>query len=103
MYNETVLENQSLDSLNICKGVSFDVIIAKENKQLLPRKYVTIEGVKYDVADLNTHSCVVYASESKLSSYHGLTKNVYVYSEEIIFRVLKINSGIEVVKIDLIF
>ena len=30
MYNGKVLENQSLDLLNIGKGVSFDVIIAKE-------------------------------------------------------------------------
>ena len=45
---------------------------------------------------------MVYVSEKKLSSYHGLIKNVYDYGEVIIFRVLKINSGIEFVKIDLI-
>ena len=38
----------------------------------------------------------------KLTSFHGLIKNVYDYGEEIIFRILKINSGIEFVKIELI-
>ena len=52
MCNGTVLENQSLDSLNIGKGVSFDVITAKEYKQLLQRTYVTIEGVKFIGAGL---------------------------------------------------
>ena len=52
MYKRTVLENQSLDSLNIGKGVSVDVIIAKEDKQLLLRTYVTIEDVKYIVVVL---------------------------------------------------
>ena len=103
MYNGKVLENQSLDSLNIRKGVSFDVIIAKEKIVLLPRTYVTIEDVRYVVVDLKKRSCMVYASESKISSYHGLIVNFYDYGEEIIFRVLKINSGIEFVKIDLIF
>ena len=99
MCNGTVLENQPLDSLNIGNGVSFDVITVKEYKQLLPRTYVTIEGVKFIVAGLKKkHSCVVYASENKLSSYHELIKNVYDYSEEITFKVLKINSGIELVK-----
>ena len=43
MYNGKVLENQSLNSLNIRKGVSFDLIIAKEKIALLPRTYVTIK------------------------------------------------------------
>ena len=102
MYNGKVLENQSLNSLNIRKGVSFDLIIAKEKIALLSRTYVTIEDVKYVVADLKKRSCVVYTSENKVSSYHGLIVIVYDYGEEIIFRVLKINSGIEFVKIDLI-
>ena len=38
----------------------------------------------------------------QLTSYHGLIKNVYAYGEEIFFRILKINSGIEFVKIELI-
>ena len=45
---------------------------------------------------------MVYVLENKLSSYHGLIKNIYDYGEEIVFRVLKISSGIEFVKIDLI-
>ena len=45
---------------------------------------------------------MVYASEDKVSSYHGSIVNVYDYGEEIIFRVLKIDSGIELVEIDLI-
>ena len=49
-----------MDSLNIGKGVSFDVIIAKENKQLLPRIYVTIEGVKYFVANLEKKILVLF-------------------------------------------
>ena len=67
MYNGKVLENQSLDSLNIRKGVSFDVIIANEKIVLLPRTYVTIEDVRYVVVDLKKRSCMVYASESKIS------------------------------------
>ena len=102
MYNGKVLKNQSLDSLNIGKRISFDAIIAKEKIALLPRTYVTIEDVKYVVADLKKRSCVVYASENKVSSYHGSIGNIHDYDEEIIFRVLKINSGIELVKMNLI-
>ena len=61
-----------------------------------------IEDVKYVVADLKKRSCVVYASENKVSSYHGSIVNIHDYDEEIIFRVLKINSGIELVKMNLI-
>ena len=52
MYNGKVLENKSLNSLNIGIGISFGVIIAKEKKALLPRTDVTIEDVKYIFADL---------------------------------------------------
>ena len=45
---------------------------------------------------------MVYASENKASSNHRSIVNVYDYGEEIILRVLKIDSGIELVKIDLI-
>ena len=86
MYYGKVLENQSLDSLNIRKGVSFDLIIAKEKIALLLRLNVTIEDVKYGVDDLKKNSCVVYASENKVSSYHGSIVNVYDYDEEIIVR-----------------
>ena len=102
LYNGKVLKNQSLDSLNVGKGVSFDVIIAKEKIALLPRIYVTIEDVKYVIDDLKKRSCVVYASKNKVSSYHGSIVNVYDYGEEIIFRDKKIDSRIELVKIDLI-
>ena len=43
---------------------------------------------------------MVYPSENKLSSYHGLIINVYDYSEKIMFKVSKLHSGIEYVKID---
>ena len=69
---------------------------------MLPRIYVTIEDVKYVIDDLKKRSCVVYASKNKVSSYHGSIVNVYDYGEEIIFRDKKIDSGIELVKIDLI-
>ena len=51
MYNGKVLENKSLNSLNIGIGISFGVIIAKEKIALLPRIYVTIKDVKYVVDD----------------------------------------------------
>ena len=51
---------------------------------------------------LKKRSCVVYVSENKVSSYHGSIVNIYDYGEEIIFRVKKIDSRIELVKIDLI-
>ena len=86
MYNGKILEHQSLNSINIGNGVSFDVIIAKEKIALLLRLNVTIEDVKYGVDDLKKHSCVVYASENKVSSYHGSIVNVYDYDEEIIVR-----------------
>ena len=47
LYNGKILENQSLNSLNIGNGVSFDVIIAREKIALLTRINVTIEDVKY--------------------------------------------------------
>ena len=72
MYNGTVLKDQSLESLNMGRGVCFDVIITKEKLKLLLSKYVTIEGAKFCVTDLKKNNCVVYASENKLSSYHGL-------------------------------
>ena len=51
LYNGKMIENQSLNSLYIANGVSFDVIIAKEKIVLLPKTYVTIEDVKYVVGD----------------------------------------------------
>ena len=81
LYNGKILENQSLNSLNIDNGVSFDVIIAKERIEMLPRTNVTIEDAKYVVDELKKHSCVVYASENKVSSYHGSIVNVYDYGE----------------------
>ena len=102
-YNGKVLGNQSLNSLSIIgNGVSFDVTIAKEKIALLPRTYVTIEDFKYVVDDLKKRSCVVYASENKVYSYHGSIVNVCDYGDEIIFQVKKIDSAIELVKIDLI-
>ena len=102
MYNGKTLENQSLLSLNVGTDVSFDVIIAKEKIALLPRTYVTIEDFKYVVDDLKKRSCVVYASENKVSSYHESIVNVYDYGEDINFRVKTLDSGIELVKIALI-
>ena len=61
MYNGTVLKNQSLDSLNLDRNDYFDVIVTKEKLKLLPREYITIEGVKFCVADLKRNNCVVYA------------------------------------------
>ena len=83
-----------MDSLNIGKSVSFNVIITKEKLQLLPRKYVTIESVKSCVANLKKNTYVVYASENKLSSYHGLIESVFDYGEEILCKVSKLHSGI---------
>ena len=45
---------------------------------------------------------MVYESENKLSSYHGLIEIFYDYSEEIMFKVSKLHSGIEYIKIDII-
>ena len=70
--------------------------------KLLPRKYVTIKGVKFYAADLKKNNCAVCASENKLSSYYGLIENVFDYGEEIICKVSKLHSGIEYVQIDLI-
>ena len=61
MYNGTVLKNKSLDSLNLDRNDYFDVIVTKEKLKLLPREYITIEGVKCCVADLKKNNCVVYA------------------------------------------
>ena len=47
-------------------------------------------------------TCVVYASENKLSSNNGLIENVYDYGENIMCKVSKLYSGIEYVKIDLL-
>ena len=43
-------------------------------------------------------------SEKKLSSYHGFIKNIfdYDYDGEILCKVTKLHSGIELVQIDLI-
>ena len=45
---------------------------------------------------------MVYESENKLSSYHELIEDVYDYGEEIMFKVSKLHSGIEYIKIDII-
>ena len=102
LYNGKILQDQSLNSLNIDNGVSFGVIIAKERIEMLPRTNVTIEDAKYVVDELKKHSCVVYVSENKVSSYHESIVNVYDYGEDINFRVKTLDSGIELVKIALI-
>ena len=61
MYNGTVLKNKSLDSLNLDRNDYFDVIVTKEKLKLLPREYITIECVKFCVADLKRNNCGVYA------------------------------------------
>ena len=68
---------------------------------MLPRTYVTIQGVKFFVADLKQNFCCLCIRE-QLSSYHGLIENVYDSSEEILFKVSKLHSGIEYVKLDII-
>ena len=79
MYNGTVLKKQSLDSLNVGKGISFDVIIEKENKQLLPRKYVTIEGVKFLVAGLkNVYLCCLCIREQTIFISWIKQKNIII-------------------------
>ena len=79
--------------------MSFYVIIVI---QLLQRTYVTIEGGNYFAADFKKRTCVVYESENKLSSYHGLIEDIYDYGEKIMFKVSKLHSGIEYIKIGII-
>ena len=57
---EQFLKNQSLDSPNIDKGVSFDVTF-------LPRTYVTIEGVKLVVTYLK--NIVVWFMHEKKTDF----------------------------------
>ena len=80
MYNGKVLENQSLDSLNIGKCVSLDVIIAKENIALLPRTYVTIENVKHIVADLKKKLVVWFM--------HPKTKYLHIMDQSLMFMIM---------------